>query len=233
MKTPLIAPGKRHTLPRPFGSADALLLARHAQSQAAQKRLTAIFTAEPADTQRLEGELSFFAPELRIAVFPDWETLPYDTFSPHQDLISERLATLWRLLQAHKDGDLDVVLMPASTALVRLAPPSFLAAYTFNFRQKEKLDEAALDRKVLDSVHKQVGSACNWSRRAIEWKRQGAHPETDLMEAHTAVSKAKMAVYHELIGRFSRDSRVHSTLTACHVSLSIMERLLGLARDGR
>ncbi|QTN25045.1 transcription-repair coupling factor [Rhizobacter sp. AJA081-3] len=144
MQIPSIAPGKRFTLPRPLGSADALLLARFAQAQAAQKKLTTIVTAEPADTQRLEGELAFFAPELRIAVFPDWETLPYDTFSPHQDLISERLATLWRILQAKERGDVDVVLMPASTALVRLAPPSFLAAYTFHFKQKQRLDEAAL-----------------------------------------------------------------------------------------
>jgi len=144
MQIPSIAPGKRFTLPRPLGSADALLLARFAQAQAAQKKLTTIVTAEPADTQRLEGELAFFAPELRIAVFPDWETLPYDTFSPHQDLISERLATLWRILQSKERGDLDVVLMPASTALVRLAPPSFLAAYTFHFKQKQRLDEAAL-----------------------------------------------------------------------------------------
>jgi transcription-repair coupling factor (superfamily II helicase) len=140
MQLPAIAVGKRFTLPRPTGSADALLLARFAREQAAQKKLTAIITAEPADTQRLEAELPFFAPELRIAVFPDWETLPYDTFSPHQDLISERLATLWRIRQ----GEVDVVLLPASTALVRLAPPSFLAAYTFNFRQKERLNEAAL-----------------------------------------------------------------------------------------
>ena len=144
MQIPVIPTGKRFTLPRPTGSADALLLARFAQTQAAQKKLTAIVTAEPADTQRLEGELAFFAPELRIAVFPDWETLPYDTFSPHQDLISERLATLWRLLQHSGPGEVDVVLMPASTALVRLAPPSFLARYTFHFKQKEKLNEAAL-----------------------------------------------------------------------------------------
>jgi len=131
-------------LPRPVGSADALLLARFAARESAAARLTAIVTAEPADTQRLERELAFFAPDLRIAVFPDWETLPYDTFSPHQDLISERLDTLWRILQAREQRNLDVVLVPASTALVRLAPPSFLAAYTFNFRQGEKLDEAAL-----------------------------------------------------------------------------------------
>jgi transcription-repair coupling factor (superfamily II helicase) len=140
MHLPSLSPGKRFTLPRPIGSADALLLARFAQARTVQKQLTAIVSAEPADTQRLEGELAFFAPELRIAVFPDWETLPYDTFSPHQDLISERLATLWRIQR----GEVDVVLLPASTALVRLAPPSFLAAYTFNFKQKEKLNEAAL-----------------------------------------------------------------------------------------
>lgn len=140
MQLPSIAPGKRYTLPRPVGSADALLLARHAQAAVAAGRVVAIVTADPADTQRLEGELPFFAPGLRVAVFPDWETLPYDTFSPHQDLISERLATLWRIRQR----DVDVVLLPASTALVRLAPPSFMAAYTFHFKQKQKLDEAAL-----------------------------------------------------------------------------------------
>jgi transcription-repair coupling factor (superfamily II helicase) len=144
MQIPVIPTGKKFSLPRAIGSSDALLLARFAQSQSALKKLTAIVTAEPADTQRLEGELAFFAPELRVAVFPDWETLPYDTFSPHQDLISERLATLWRLLQHGSQNEVDVVLMPASTALVRLAPPSFLAGYTFNFKQKEKLNEAAL-----------------------------------------------------------------------------------------
>ena len=166
MQLPSIAPGKRFTVPRPLGSADALLLARHAQAQAAQKRLLAIVTAEPADVHRLEDEMRFFAPELRVAVFPDWETLPYDTFSPHQDLVSERLATLWRVYQATSAGppqgrgqpprgadaqrpgarehDVDVLLLPATTALQRLAPPSFLAAYTFEFRQKQRLDEAAL-----------------------------------------------------------------------------------------
>ncbi|MBS0448486.1 MAG: transcription-repair coupling factor [Proteobacteria bacterium] len=142
MQLPAIAPGKRYTLPRPIGSADALLLARQAEAGKAAGRLTVIVTAEPADAQRLEAELPFFAPDLRIAVFSDWETLPYDTFSPHQDLISERLATLWRL--GRRERDVDVLLLPASTALVRLAPPSFIAAYTFQFKQKERLDEAGL-----------------------------------------------------------------------------------------
>ncbi|HET9821834.1 MAG TPA: transcription-repair coupling factor [Burkholderiaceae bacterium] len=141
MQLPSLAPGKRFTLPRPVGSADALLLARLAARSTAARQLTAIVTAEPADAQRLADELPFFVPGLRIALFPDWETLPYDTFSPHQDLISERLATLWRLWSTK---DVDVLLLPATTALTRLAPPSFLAATTFRFRQKDRLDEAAL-----------------------------------------------------------------------------------------
>ncbi len=140
MLLPDIAPGKRFALTRPPGSADALLLARYAQKEKSRGTLLAVFTAEPADSQRLADELPFFAPGLRVAVFPDWETLPYDTFSPHEDLISERLATLWSIQR----GDVDVLLMPASTALVRLAPPSFMAGYTFHFTQKQKLDEAAL-----------------------------------------------------------------------------------------
>jgi len=141
---PAIQPGKKFTHSRPIGSGDALLLARFVQQQRDAGRMAAIFTAEPGDTQRLEDELKFFAPELKVAVFPDWETLPYDSFSPHQDLISERLATLWELLQSKKTKSIDVVLMPASTALARLAPPSFLAATTFNFKQKQRLDEASL-----------------------------------------------------------------------------------------
>ncbi|MEO8082098.1 MAG: transcription-repair coupling factor, partial [Caldimonas sp.] len=144
MLLPDIAQGKRFTLPRPPGSADALLLARFAEQRRQAGSMVAVFSADPADAQRLAEELGFFAPTLRTAVFPDWETLPYDTFSPHQDLISERLATLWRILQSKENGEVDVVLMPASTSLVRLAPPSFLARYTFHFKQKEKLNEAAL-----------------------------------------------------------------------------------------
>ncbi|WIT10442.1 transcription-repair coupling factor [Paucibacter sediminis] len=148
MQLPLISPGKKFNQPRPTGSADALLLARFIRQQREAGRLSAIVTAEPGDTQRLEDELKFFAPELRVAVFPDWETLPYDTFSPHQDLISERLATLWQLLQSQgkpmDQREVDVVLLPATTALTRLAPPSFLAATTFNFKLKQRLDEASL-----------------------------------------------------------------------------------------
>ncbi|NCU66419.1 transcription-repair coupling factor [Acidovorax sp. 210-6] len=144
MDLPKLSPGKRFTLPRPPGSADALLLARLAEREKAGQRRTAIVTADASDAQRLIDEMALFAPELRCALFPDWETLPYDQFSPHQDLISERLATLWRIGQKDAAQSADVVLVPATTALYRLAPPAFLAGYTFHFKVKQKLDEAQL-----------------------------------------------------------------------------------------
>jgi transcription-repair coupling factor (superfamily II helicase) len=144
MQLPSLVTGKRYTLPQPTGSADALLLAGLAQREKAAGKLTAIITADASTAQRLMDEIAFFAPELRCALFPDWETLPYDTFSPHQDLISERLATLWRIQQRDKETGADVVIVPATTALYRLAPPGFLAGYTFQFKVKQKLDEARL-----------------------------------------------------------------------------------------
>jgi transcription-repair coupling factor (superfamily II helicase) len=140
MHLPKLQPGKRFTLPRPPGSADALLLARLGEREKAAGKLTAIVTADATDAQRLIEEIAFFAPELRCALFPDWETLPYDSFSPHQDLISERLATLWRISQ----GEADVIVVPATTVLYRVAPPSFLARYTFHFQVKQKLQESRL-----------------------------------------------------------------------------------------
>jgi transcription-repair coupling factor (superfamily II helicase) len=144
MDLPQLKAGKRHTLPQPVGSADALLLAQLVSREKAAGKLVAIVTSDATTAQRLMQEMAFFAPDARCALFPDWETLPYDTFSPHQDLISERLATLWRIQQRSKDTGADVVIVPATTALYRLAPPSFLAGYTFEFKVKQKLDEAKL-----------------------------------------------------------------------------------------
>src|SRR5665647_3551272 len=140
MDLPKLQPGKRYTLPRPVGSADALLLAKLGLREKAANKVTAIVTADAGDAQRLIDEIAFFAPALRCVLFPDWETLPYDTFSPHEDLISERLATLWRISQ----GDADVVMVPATTALYRVAPPRFLAGDTFHFQVRQKLEEARL-----------------------------------------------------------------------------------------
>ena len=72
MDLPKLALGKRHTLPRPTGSADSLLLAQLAHRDKASNRITAIITVDANDAQRLLQEIPFFAPEVRVALFPDW-----------------------------------------------------------------------------------------------------------------------------------------------------------------
>ena len=117
------------------GAADALYLAELARHAAP----LAVVCASAWDANRLAEELRWFDPALRVCAFPDWETLPYDTFSPHPDLISERLATLYQISR----GEFDIAVVALSTALYRLAPPAFLAAHTFFLKQKDTLDEAA------------------------------------------------------------------------------------------
>jgi transcription-repair coupling factor (superfamily II helicase) len=164
---PKLTPGKRYTLPQPVGSADALLIGQLGAREKAAGKITAIVTSDAATARRLLQELAFFAPDLRCVLFPDWETLPYDTFSPHQDLISERLATLWRIQQRSKDSGADVIIVPATTALYRLAPPSFLAGYTFEFKVKQKLDEAKLKAQLTLAGYSHVSQVVSPGEYAV------------------------------------------------------------------
>jgi transcription-repair coupling factor (superfamily II helicase) len=135
-KLTLPAPGAIARYADFAGSGDALFLAQLAQ----QAKPAAIITANALDAQRLLEEIPYFAPDLRVHLLPDWETLPYDTFSPHHDLVSERLATLYQVMT----GACDVLIAPLTTALYRMLPREYLAAHTFFLKQGETLDVAAL-----------------------------------------------------------------------------------------
>jgi len=114
-----------------IGSSDALALAEYAEKHSP----LVVIAASALEAQRLVEEIPFFSPKLRVHLLPDWETLPYDHFSPHQDLISERLATLHHI----RSQSVDVIVVPITTALYPLPPVEYLAAYTFFLKQGEKL----------------------------------------------------------------------------------------------
>jgi transcription-repair coupling factor (superfamily II helicase) len=137
---PSLTPGARTTLPLLHDSADALALAKLLRNS----RPMVILTSNAQDAERLRTELTFFARELRIFLLPDWETLPYDNFSPHQDLISERLATLYQIIEQ----GFDVAIVPVTTALYRLPPPSFIAGHTFFLKQGSRLGAEALRKQL-------------------------------------------------------------------------------------
>ncbi len=126
------AAGKQHWGNLP-GAAQALAIA---EAASAARRFTLLLTADSQSAERLQEELSFFAPELPVLHFPDWETLPYDQFSPHQDIISLRIATLYRLPEI-KHG---VLVVPIATALHRLAPTRFLLGSGLVLDVGQKLD---------------------------------------------------------------------------------------------
>lgn len=83
-----------------------------------------VVTPDTLMANRLEAAVKFFSPELTILNFPDWETLPYDHFSPHQDIISQRLATLARL----RDAKLALLLVPIATLMQRIVPNNYIQA---------------------------------------------------------------------------------------------------------
>jgi transcription-repair coupling factor (superfamily II helicase) len=114
------------------GSADALALAREARAGGP----LVIIAASAHDAERLREEMAWFDVKLRVHRLPDWEILPYDQFSPHPDLVSERLSTLWQLAA----GAFDAAIVPVTTALQRLPPRAYLAGRTFELRAKGRLD---------------------------------------------------------------------------------------------
>ncbi|MHB1368721.1 MAG: transcription-repair coupling factor [Pseudomonadaceae bacterium] len=126
------ASGKQHWGNLP-GAALSLAIAEAASNA---KRFTLLLTADSQSAERLQEELAFFAPELSVLHFPDWETLPYDLFSPHQDIISQRIATLYQLPELSHG----VLVVPITTALHRLAPKRFLLGSSLVLDVGQKLD---------------------------------------------------------------------------------------------
>ncbi len=103
-----------------------------------------VITASSFSAQRLEDEIRFYASGLTILPLPDWECLPYDVFSPHQDIISQRLETLYRLPEL-KNG---VVLASVSTLMHRLPPPEYVTAHSFLLKTGDRLEIQSLRERL-------------------------------------------------------------------------------------
>ena len=129
-----------HTAP---GTATALTLALTA---AKHPGLTVVLTGDPAEAMDLDGELAFFLDGAALPVhqFPDRETLPYDAFSPPQDITSERLATLAALSTLQRG----VLLLPIRTAMHRLAPPEFVQGRVLHLRRGDRFNPVEQRRRL-------------------------------------------------------------------------------------
>jgi len=104
--------------------------------------LSVLLCHDTSSALKLEAELSFLAEHHNIDVllFPDWETLPYDNFSPHQDIISQRLETLYHLPNMTQG----ILILPIATAMSQLAPPAYLQGSSLLLSVDDERDPALL-----------------------------------------------------------------------------------------
>nr|WP_101107581.1 transcription-repair coupling factor [Neisseria meningitidis] len=116
------------------------------------KRLKVVLTQDAEQALRLQTAWRFFRPHDTAVFLPDWETLPYERFSPHQDLVSERLSALWQI----KSGAADVLFVPVATAMQKLPPVPFLAGRTFWLKTGQTLDIGRLKTDLVDAGYNHV-----------------------------------------------------------------------------
>ncbi|HEY7885878.1 MAG TPA: transcription-repair coupling factor, partial [Cellvibrionaceae bacterium] len=120
--TIIATPGNRQRWGQLRGASAALALASAARSH---QGLTLVITADTTGAQQLESEIGFFGGKsLPVLHLADWETLPYDTISPHQDIVSERLRTLYHLPGISQG----ILVVPVTSLLQRLMPQDYLMA---------------------------------------------------------------------------------------------------------
>ena len=116
------------------------------------KQLKVVLTQDAEQALRLQTAWRFFRPHDTAVFLPDWETLPYERFSPHQDLVSERLSALWQI----KSGTADVLFVPVATAMQKLPPVPFLAGRTFWLKTGQTLDIGRLKTDLVDAGYNHV-----------------------------------------------------------------------------
>ena len=132
-----------------YGCAQDLLIANTAQEY---KGLIILVTPDSHSAYAAEANIRFFSDIENIHIFPDWETLPYDVFSPHEDLISERLKTLYKL-ESMKQG---VLIIPISTLMLRLPPLDYVQANTLMIKVGDTLDIEKFRQQLAEAGYRHV-----------------------------------------------------------------------------
>jgi transcription-repair coupling factor (superfamily II helicase) len=99
-----------------------------------------------ADAEQVEQEILFFSHRMpQIFRFPDLETLPYDQFSPHQDIISERI----KCLATISDATTGLLILPISTLLQKITPPDFIRQRSLSLKVGDISEPAELRAKLV------------------------------------------------------------------------------------
>lgn len=145
------------------GAATALSIFSAAEKHSG---LIIIITPDMLTATRLEHEIQFFLDEknkLPVVIFPDWETLPYDSFSPHQDIISQRLLTLYQLPNLQKG----ILIVPITTLLVKIAPRNYVEANSFVLNLKDKIEINTFRKRLQQHGYRSVDQVMEHGEFAV------------------------------------------------------------------
>ena len=144
------APGKRNaSWVRLFGAAKSIAIA---EWLASGDRFGMLVVSDLVKVQQYVDEIAFFNPELDILQFPDWETLPYDRFSPYQDIISDRLSSLARLPRLNHG----LLVVSAAALAHKVVPKTWLAGQAFELKVGEKFDIQTFQQRLVESGYVHV-----------------------------------------------------------------------------
>lgn len=124
-----------------------------------------LVTPDNHSADLLTQEIRFFLAQksAELTQLPDWETLPYDLFSPHEDIISERLRILQQL-PSKKSG---ILVVPIATLMQRLAPPSYLQGHCFNVEIGQTLNLSAFRQQLQAAGYTPVNQVLSHGEMAI------------------------------------------------------------------
>ncbi|TRC20067.1 transcription-repair coupling factor [Mannheimia haemolytica] len=147
------------TLGNLVGYSDTLAISQAAR---AFYGLTVVVTPDTRTALRLEKALPQFA-GLPVQLFPDWETLPYDNFSPHQDIISARLSALFELQQ----GRQQILLLPINTLMQKVCPPNYLANNVLLIKKGDRFSIQKLRLQLENAGYRAVEQVLEYGEYAV------------------------------------------------------------------
>ena len=143
------------------GSATALAIAEAAQSC---QGVCLVITPDTRSAEQLSEEMAFFnTDQIPLLSFPHWETLPYDNFSPHRDIVSERLKTLYRLPSLSKG----LLIVPMTTLMQRIAPKEFILTTSLVIKSGESLDRQRMRLELVENGYRQVDTVYEHGEFAV------------------------------------------------------------------
>ncbi|BBP45854.1 transcription-repair-coupling factor [Thiosulfatimonas sediminis] len=124
-----------------------------------------VLTGDSQQANQLQQQIAFFSAEQNTTLlsFPEWETLPYDPFSPHQDLISERLKTLYRLPHCTSG----ILVIPAALLAQKVIPKNYLAQFTFLFKTGDLIHPEQLIEQLTLSGYQRVSTVLEHGDYAV------------------------------------------------------------------